>query len=717
MFQELMIAAFTPSFLQKEVIWFEENLEKIRQISKTNPYWKKNVLFLKDEQKIKLSEVLRRLDELNYQKVQESPSMGEFMVRGGLLTVFPANLNASARIEFLGNKIARMEALKEPADQKTREKIIKEAGRKKESAHLHNIKPGAFLTHLDHGIGIFRGIASSCYSELVSESEKILKQAPYLSKSEAIGHKQQCRTSIWLQDDTVSEKNYYLIEYAPPREGRDPDRLYVPEDQAKKLSVYLGFETPKIHRLSAENAWTRVKKKVKEDTERLARELLEIYSKREISSRAPYENDLHLQKEFDGLFEHMETDDQKKAIEEVYEDMGKERPMDRLICGDVGFGKTEVAMRAAFLAVNSGNPQTERAEQSRRTQWHDEASHGGKQAAVLCPTTILADQHFSTFSERFAKFPINIAMLSRFESKKAQKETAAKLKKGKVDIVIGTHRLLSRDIEFKNLGLLIIDEEQRFGVKQKEKLKKLRENIDVLSMSATPIPRTLYLAMSGLRHISAINTPPLGRQPIETFVLPYSKEIIKKAIAQELKHGGQVYFLHNRIETIEATKTMLAQLLPEIKLGTAHGRMGESQLRKVMQSFKKKEIDVLVSTTIIENGLDIKNANTLIVDDATRLGLAQAHQIRGRIGRAEKKSYAYFLHPAKHLSEDAKKRLAALEEASELGSGYLIAQRDLEIRGAGNILGREQSGAINQVGLNLYCQILAEAVEKLNETS
>ena len=684
--QELMIAAFTPSFLQKEVIWFEENLEKIRQISKTNPYWKKNVLFLKDGQKIKLSEVLRRLDELNYQKVQELPNMGEFMIRGGLLTVFPTNLTTPARIEFLGNKIARMETLKEPADKKTREKIIKEAERKKESAHLHNIKPGAFLTHLDHGIGIFKGMS------LGSSASKL------------------------------EQERYYLLEYAPPREGKDPDRLYVPEDQAKKLSVYLGFETPKIHRLSAESAWTRVKKKVKEDTERLARELLEIYSKREISSRPPYENDLHLQKEFDGLFEHMETDDQKKTIDEIYEDMGKERPMDRLICGDVGFGKTEVAMRAAFLAANSG-----------------------KQAAVLCPTTILADQHFSTFSERFAKFPINIAMLSRFESKKSQKETAAKLKEGKIDIVIGTHRLLSRDIEFKNLGLLIIDEEQRFGVKQKEKLKKLREDVDVLSMSATPIPRTLYLAMSGLRHISVINTPPPGRQPVETFVLPYDKEIIKKAIAQELKRGGQIYFLHNRIETIEATKTMLAQLLPEInlvrnsrgvfrstrelsqvatraterrgiisngiKLGTAHGRMGEDRLRKVMQSFKKREIDVLVSTTIIENGLDIKNANTLIVDDAARLGLAQAHQIRGRIGRAEKKSYAYFLHQAKHLSEDAKKRLAALEEANELGSGYLIAQRDLEIRGAGNILGKEQSGAINQVGLNLYCQILAEAVE------
>src|SRR3989344_6082228 len=505
--RELMIAAFTPSFLQKEAVWFEENLEKIRQISKTSLYWNKNILFFKDGQKIKLSEVLRRLDELNYQKVQELSGMGEFTVRGGLLTVFPANLDAPARIEFLGNKIARMEMLGEPTGQKTREKIIKEAGRKKESAHLHNIKPGAFLTHLDHGIGIFRDMS------LGSEASKL------------------------------EQKRYYLIEYAPPKEGKDPDRLYVPEDQAKKLSVYLGFETPKINRLSAESAWTRVKKKVKEDTERLARELLEIYSKREIVSRAPYYNDHHLQKEFDGLFEHMETDDQKKTIEEVYEDMGKERPMDRLICGDVGFGKTEVAMRAAFLTANSG-----------------------KQAAVLCPTTILADQHFSTFSERFAKFPINIAMLSRFESKKAQKETADKLIGGKVDIVIGTHRLLSRDIEFKNLGLLIIDEEQRFGVKQKEKLKKLRENIDVLSMSATPIPRTLYLAMSGLRHISAINTPPFGRQPIETFVLQYSQDVIKKAIAQELKRGGQIYFLHNRIETIEATKTMLAQLLPEINL-------------------------------------------------------------------------------------------------------------------------------------------------------
>src|SRR3990167_5522618 len=654
-------------------------------VSRTNDRRVHSLLFPKDGQKIKLSEVLRRLDELNYQKVQELPNIGEFMVRGGLLTVFPTNLTTPARIEFLGNKIARMETLKEPADQKTREKIIKEAERKKESAHLHNIKPGAFLTHLDHGIGIFKGMS------LGSSASKL------------------------------EQERYYLLEYAPPREGKGPDRLYVPEDQAKKLSVYLGFETPKIHRLSAESAWTRVKKKVKEDTERLARELLEIYSKREISSRPPYKNDHHLQKEFDGLFEHMETDDQKKAIEEVYEDMEKERPMDRLICGDVGFGKTEVAMRTAFLAVNSGNPQTERAEQS---------SYDGKQVAVLCPTTILADQHFSTFSERFAKFPINIAMLSRFESKKSQKETAAKLKEGKIDIVIGTHRLLSRDIEFKNLGLLIIDEEQRFGVKQKEKLKKLREDVDVLSMSATPIPRTLYLAMSGLRHISVINTPPPGRQPVETFVLPYDKEIIKKAIAQELKRGGQIYFLHNRIETIEATKTMLAQLLPEInlvrnsrgvfrstrelsqvatraterrgiisngiKLGTAHGRMGEDRLRKVMQSFKKREIDVLVSTTIIENGLDIKNANTLIVDDAARLGLAQAHQIRGRIRRAEKKSYAYFLHPAKHLSEDAKKRLAALEEANELGSGYLIAQRDLEIRGAGNILGKEQSGAINQ---------------------
>ena len=538
---------------------------------------------------------------------------------------------------------------------------------RKESAHLHNLKPGAFVVHLDHGIGIYKGMENMQTTDGNPRTERA-EQSSY-------------------DGETV---NYYVLEYAPPKDGKDPDRLLVPENQAKKLSIYLGFETPKIHRLSG-NIWEHTKKKATEDAQKLAVELLEIYSKREVASRQAYDNDKHMQREFENIFDHLETDDQKKAIEEVYEDMEKDKPMDRLICGDVGFGKTEVAMRASFKAVNSG-----------------------KQVAILCPTTILADQHFATFTKRFEKFPFNIAMLSRFENKKTQKETAEKLKDGKIDIIIGTHRLLSRDIAFKNLGLLIIDEEQRFGVRQKEKLKKFREDVDILSLSATPIPRTLYLAMSGLRNISVINTPPLGRQPIETIISPYDKNIIKKAVETELKRGGQVYFLHNRIETIEQTKTMLASILPRARLETAHGRMGELRLRKIMQMFKEHKIDALVSTTIIENGLDIKNANTLIVDDAARLGLAQAHQIRGRIGRAEAKSYAYFLYSAKHLSDDAGKRLEALKEASELGSGYLIAQRDLEIRGAGNILGREQSGAINQVGLNLYCQILAEAVEKLS---
>ena len=706
MIQELMIAAFTPSFLQKEVLWFEENEDKIRKISKSNAFWKKNVLFIEEGRKIGLSEFLRQLDELNYQKVYSSsggisgtektlPFFGEFMIQGGIVSIFPVNADRPVRIEFLGNKIERIESIGKIAEKtsvgrKEREDALKKIAKQKEAAHLRNLKSGAFVVHLDHGIGIYKGM----------ESMQTADNNPRTQRAEQSSY----------DGESV---NYYVLEYAPPKDGKDPDRLLVPEGQAKKLSIYLGFESPKIHRLSG-SIWEHTKKKATEDAQKLAVELLEIYSKREIASRQAYQNSKHLQQEFENLFEHLETEDQKKAIEEVYEDMERDKPMDRLICGDVGFGKTEVAMRAAFKAVLSGKPacqclsgkyarQHEICRCSEKEAMYGDRLMAGRQVAILCPTTILADQHLYTFTERFEKFPFNIAMLSRFENKKNQQETTVKLKTGKIDIIIGTHRLLSKDIEFKNLGLLIIDEEQRFGVRQKEKLKKLREDVDILSLSATPIPRTLYLAMSGLRQISVINTPPFGRKPIETFVLPYGKEMIRKAIKTELNRSGQVYFLHNRIETIEQTKTMLAGILPSARIETAHGRMGELRLRKIMQMFKAHKIDVLVSTTIIENGLDIKNANTLIVDDAARLGLAQAHQIRGRIGRAEVKSYAYFLYSAKHLSEDAEKRLEALKEASELGSGYLIAQRDLEIRGAGNILGREQSGAINQVGLNLYC--------------
>jgi len=344
------------------------------------------------------------------------------------------------------------------------------------------------------------------------------------------------------------------------------------------------------------------------------------------------------------------------------------------------------------------------------------AINSGYQAALLCPTTILASQHLQTFKKRLKNLPIKIALLSRLQTKKEQKEIIEGLKNGTIDTVIGTHRLLSKDIEFKNLGLLVIDDEQRFGVRQKEKLKKIRTQLDVLSLSATPIPRTLYLSLSSLKDISLIQLPPLGRLPIKTFVLPWSEKTIKKAIANEVKRAGQVYYLHNRVETIEMVKKFLERLLPKIKFGISHGRLREKEIIKVMADFQNKKIDVLIATTIIENGLDLANANTLIVDDATRLGLAEAYQIRGRVGRSRQQAFSYFFF-GKHLSEKAKMRLDTLKEAEELGSGYKIALKDLEIRGAGNILGKEQSGNINKIGLNLYCQILSEAIEKLKISS
>jgi transcription-repair coupling factor (superfamily II helicase) len=363
--------------------------------------------------------------------------------------------------------------------------------------------------------------------------------------------------------------------------------------------------------------------------------------------------------------------------------------MDRIVCGDVGFGKTENALRAMVKAVNSGY-----------------------QTAMICPTTILANQHFQNFKERLKNLPIKIALLSRLQSKKEQGEITERLKKGQIDIVIGTHRLLSKDIEFKNLGLLVIDDEQRFGVRQKEKFKKIRTSLDVLSLSATPIPRTLYLALSSLKNISLIQTPPVGRVPVKTFIMPFQEKTIKKAVENEISRAGQLYYLHNRVETIEVVKKFLENLVPKVKFGVAHGRLKEKELIKTMADFQDRKIDVLIATTIIENGLDLPNVNTLIVADATHLGLSQAYQIRGRIGRSHIQAFAYFLYPSR-LSEKAKIRLDALKEAEELGSGYKIALKDLEIRGAGNILGKEQSGNINSVGLNLYCQILSEAIEKL----
>jgi transcription-repair coupling factor (superfamily II helicase) len=645
---DVLIVSITPYFLEKGNLWFEKNLGKVLEVRETQSFWQDNTLFLEKDKLFNFSQFLRKLDEMGYERVWQISEPGEFAQRGGIVDVFPINLNHAVRFEFLGNRIENIEKLPiEVEDEGTAKETLKRKLKyQRLFSDLKNLKPGDYLVHLDHGIGIYN------------------------------------------QQLTINNQGYYQLEYAAD------DKLYVPMGLERKLSRYIGFVDPKISRLGS-SLWQKVKRRIKEEAEKLAKELLEIYAKREIAERVPYLPDEEIQQHLAGTFKYEETPDQTQAIEDIKKDMEGLEPMDRIICGDVGFGKTEVATRAIIKAAVSG-----------------------RQVAMICPTTILANQHFQNFRERLKNLPIEIAILSRLQTKKEQKKIIDGLMTGKIDIVIGTHRLLSRDIALhlfeksEGLGLLVIDDEQRFGVKQKEKLKKLRVSLDVLSLSATPIPRTLYMALSSLKKISLIQTPPIGRLPIKTFVSPWKTEIIKLAIENEISRGGQVYFLYNRVETIEKIKEFLEKLLPEVKFGIAHGRLREKELVRVMHSFQNKKIDVLVATTIIENGLDLPNVNTLIVADATRLGLSQAYQIRGRIGRSHIQAFAYFLYPQR-LSPLAKERLKALKEAEELGSGYKIALKDLEIRGAGNILGREQSGNINSVGLNLYCQILSESIEKL----
>lgn len=662
---EILIAGLTPYFLEKPLFWFQENLTKIKLSAKTQSWWRNQTLFLEKDQKISLSRFLRRMDELGYEKVQKNSLPGEFSRLGGTIEIFPINSGCPLRIDFFGNRIENVAVLpKEISDEKRREILNRKIGSKNKAALLKNLLAGDYVVHIDHGIGIYRG------TEEIDPVRNSISDGP--------------RTE-------TETTRYYIIEYAPPREGKKPDRLYVPENQLQKIDRYVGFTHPKIHRLGGE-LWLKTKKRIKEDVEKFARELLETYAKREIARRPPYPPDDQIQKEFEQTFEHIETEDQLRAVREIKNDMESERPMDRLICGDVGFGKTEVALRAAFKAAWSG-----------------------RQVAVLCPTTILADQHFQTFQERLKNFPFRLGVLSRFESKKKQRETTEKMAEGKIDVVIGTHRLLSKDAIFKNLGLLIIDEEQKFGVRQKEKLKKFKNEVDILSLSATPIPRTLQFSLLGLRSLSLISTPPPGRRQIETKILPYSAKLVKMGIENELKRGGQVYFLHNRIETIAKTVRDLKNLVPKAKIEAAHGRMPEDSLRRLMNDFRQKKFNVLVATTIIENGLDLPQVNTLIVTNCGRLGLAQNYQIRGRIGRSHKNAFAYFFYSEQKLEGRALQRLEALKRAEALGSGYQLAQADLEIRGAGNILGKQQSGNVNQIGLNLYCHILNEAVEQIRQ--
>lgn len=481
-------------------------------------------------------------------------------------------------------------------------------------------------------------------------------------------------------------QDFLMIRY----EGTD--LLYVPTYQIGMVQKYIGGDSAqvKVDKLGG-TSWNRVKSRVKESVRKLAKELLELYATREAGKGHSFSPDQVWQREFEASFPYVETEDQLQAIEDVKMDMEKTRPMDRLVCGDVGYGKTEVAMRAAFKAVMDG-----------------------KQVAILVPTTILAQQHFNTFTKRFEKYPVKIEMLSRFRSKKEQKEVLEGVKKGSVDIIIGTHRLLSKDLAFKDLGLLVIDEEQRFGVAHKEKIKQMRKLVDVLTLTATPIPRTLHLSLIGARDLSVINTPPENRLPIETYVMPYEPEIVRDAIIHEISRSGQVFFVHNRVESIASIASGIHEIVPEARIAIAHGQMPERQLENVMMDFIDYKSDVLVCTTIIESGLDIPNVNTIIINRADALGLAQLYQLRGRVGRDRYKAYGYLFYPAdRAITEDSQKRLAVIEEFTDLGSGFRIALRDLEIRGTGNILGPEQHGHIMAVGYDLYCKLLEEAIKEL----
>ncbi|GAA3007583.1 transcription-repair coupling factor [Kitasatospora albolonga] len=488
-------------------------------------------------------------------------------------------------------------------------------------------------------------------------------------------------------------REYLVLEYAPAKRGHPGDRLFVPTDQLDQVTKYVGGEAPTLHRLGGAD-WAKTKQRAKKAVKEIAADLIKLYSARMAAPGHTFGPDTPWQRELEDAFPYAETPDQLTTIAEVKSDMEKSVPMDRLICGDVGYGKTEIAVRAAFKAVQDG-----------------------KQVAVLVPTTLLVQQHFSTFAERYANFPVNVKALSRFQTDSEAKAVLEGLFEGSVDVVIGTHRLFSNETKFKDLGLVIVDEEQRFGVEHKEQLKKLRANVDVLTMSATPIPRTLEMAVTGIREMSTITTPPEERHPVLTFVGPYDEKQISAAIRRELLREGQVFYIHNRVESIDKAAARIKELVPEARVATAHGQMGETQLEKVVVDFWEKEFDVLVSTTIVESGIDISNANTLIVERGDTFGLSQLHQLRGRVGRGRERGYAYMLYPPeKPLTETAHERLATIAQHTEMGAGMYVAMKDLEIRGAGNLLGGEQSGHIAGVGFDLYMRMVGEAVAEFRDS-
>ena len=510
------------------------------------------------------------------------------------------------------------------------------------------LNPGDYVVHVNYGIGQFKGI----------------------ERVKTLGHERDYINLLYAQDETV----------------------FIPIEQANLVQRYIGNEgeAPRLDIIGSK-AWENRKNKVKKSVEDIADKLIDLYSRRKAAAGFAFAKDNEWQTAFEAAFPYEETEDQLTCIADVKTDMEKPVPMDRLICGDVGYGKTEIAMRAAFKAVMSG-----------------------KQAAFLAPTTILAEQHFETFQERFQKFPVKLARLSRFVSKAEQKKVLNQLKNGELDIVIGTHRIIQKDVQFKDLGLMIVDEEQRFGVKDKERLKQMKTNIDCLSLSATPIPRTLHISLLKIRDMSLLTTPPQNRRPVETVISPFDPEKIAQAIRFEVDRGGQVFYLHNRVESLEETRYKIQQLIPEVLIDIAHGQMSATELEDIFRRFNMGGFHVLIATTIIENGIDIPNANTIIIDRADMYGVSQLYQLRGRVGRSDRKAYAYLLYPEnKALSEVAMKRLQVISDFTELGSGFKIAMKDMEIRGAGNLLGKEQSGDIYSVGFDLYLRLLEEAVERL----
>jgi len=485
------------------------------------------------------------------------------------------------------------------------------------------------------------------------------------------------------REDRTSE--YLCIEY------RSGDKLYVPPEEIKTVKKYIGVEgvKPKLYSMDT-GAWERVKSRAREAAAEFAKELLKLYAERSKVKRTPLSCETPWEKELEDAFPYEETPDQLKAIEDVKSDFLKPYPMERLICGDVGYGKTEVAVRAAFKAVQDG-----------------------MQAAVLVPTTVLAQQHFNTFHERLSPFPTRVEVLSRFQSKANQKKIIKELEEGKIDIIVGTHRLLQKDIKFKNLGILIVDEEHRFGVRQKEKIKAFKKNIDILMLSATPIPRTLSSALSGFRDLSVIETPPFGRLPIETTLSAYDEKMVKTIIEAELSRGGQVFYVYNRVETIQTKAAEIRKLVPDVKLGVIHGQMHAGDIENVMWKFVNFELDMLLATTIIESGLDIPSVNTMIVEEAENFGLSQLYQLRGRIGREKQKAYCYLFYKDEKLSDEAIKRLEAMKEFSELGSGFRLALKDLEIRGAGGILSASQHGFVRDIGYDMFSKLLEEEGKKV----